>query len=284
MGSYCVKPIFQQKRFTNEQFLELIEKSKTGDEKATEDIISGCHGLILETTNEFYSEDSSFSKEDLYQEAIIAVIMSVNDYNPSSSAKFSTYVKKNIKWKLMRVLTETASDIRLPEYKQAEVNKMRKTARETGTEVKTLDFQIQICSLDTTAKSSDGDKSLTIGDLFQSDGPTVEESAEKNEVSTGILKVLNESFQFKPEYEKKEITEKEIERKKRILNNKREVIIKRFGLNGQEAKTLKEIGKELGLTQERVRQIEISVLSPSGRDRYSKDFLSGVTVYKNSIM
>ena len=239
---------------TKEEEIELAKLIERGDEQAKERMINSNLRLVVSISKRY--QGHGLSLLDLIQEGIIGLIRAVEKFDWRRGFKFSTYATWWIRQAVQRGVANKSRTIRLPvhiadrEQKMARAERLlapklgrQPTEEEIAKQAKLPLKQVRevrhaaraITSLD---KPLGADNEGRLGDLFASEGSEPEE-----ELTVSLEEdVLRRAVAQLPERE-------------------REVVKRRYGLNGErDPASLATIGRELGLTRERVRQIEASAL------------------------
>jgi RNA polymerase primary sigma factor len=239
---------------TKEEEIELAKLIERGDEQAKERMINSNLRLVVSIAKRY--QGHGLSLLDLIQEGIIGLIRAVEKFDWRRGFKFSTYATWWIRQAVQRGVANKSRTIRLPvhiadrEQKMARAERLlapklgrQPTEEEIAKQAKLPLKQVRevrhaaraITSLD---KPLGADNEGRFGDLFASEGAEPEE-----ELTVSLEEdVLRRAVAQLPDRE-------------------REVVKRRYGLNGErDPASLATIGRELGLTRERVRQIEASAL------------------------
>ena len=195
--------------------------------------------------------------QDLIEEGNLGLLRAVEGFDPSMNTRFSTYASYWIKQSIKRALVNTAKTIRIPAYMVELLAKWRRATAKLQDELGRAPTHEEVArSLDLPKKKLGIIKKAI---RVYNSAP----QAEQAETGWSLDEMLMDSHSKTPDTEMVEADD--LHHVLDLLDkmDKREatVLRMRFGLDDEEPKTLKEIGECLGLTRERVRQIESEALS-----------------------
>jgi RNA polymerase primary sigma factor len=257
---------------TKQQEIELAAKIKQGDRKARALMISSNLRLVVTIAQDY--ANLGLPLLDVISEGNIGLMIAVDRFDPSKGAKLSTYAAWWIRQSIKRALSNQGKTIRLPVHLGDKIAKVRRIALQMSEEIgreptdDELGEEIGIASgkvsqLKTVSiRPASLDAPISDDDLTEF-GETVEDEQTRTPFELLRDKDLHNDVDS--------LLEGLDDREKKIISQ-------RFGFDGGARKTLEEIGKKLGVSRERIRQLENIALSKLRRALSQKEDPIGLPV------
>ena len=245
-----LKQISEISLISVEEEIELAKKISKGDDEARKKMITANLRLVVKIAQDY--SNIGLSLLDLINEGNIGLMKAVERFDPSKGGKLSTYASWWIKQSIKRALANQSKTIRLPVHMVDRVTQIRritqqlseKLGREPSDEELAEEMKIPVsrithlksvskkpASLDSPINDEDG---TNLGDLVPDEKSTSPlEKLQSKSLVGDVDKVLST-----------------------LEPREADIIRLRFGLEGRDPKTLEEVGEQIGITRERVRQLQ----------------------------
>ena len=253
-----------------DQEREIAQKMADGDEEAKEMLINSNLRLVVSIAKKYMNRGLSLL--DLIQEGNIGLIKAVDKFDYTKGFKFSTYATWWIRQAITRAIADQARTIRIPVHMVETINKLTRVqrqlvqdlGREPTTEELAKEMGMEPAKIREIQKISQ--------DPISIDKPVGEEE------DSHLVDFISNDELAAPEEEVARILLKEdlIKALNSLTERERKVIELRFGLKDGIPMTLEQVGKKLGVTRERIRQIEAKAIRKLSRASSSKK-LEGYT-------
>ena len=260
-----LQEIGQFSLLTPQQEIELAGKIKKGDAAARERMINANLRLVVTIARDY--ANLGLPLLDLISEGNIGLTKAVERFDPTKGAKLSTYAMWWIKQSIKRALANQSKTIRVPVHLVDKVAKVRRVSLQMSDELgreptdQELGEEIGIDSDKITRLKSVGIRPTSL------DAPITDDDS----MEFGDVIGDNEAR-----------TPFELLRDKNLLGEvdgllgvldprEKKIILQRFGLDGGNPKTLEDVGKDFGITRERIRQLQNTALAKLRRALIQKE-------------
>jgi RNA polymerase primary sigma factor len=239
---------------TAAQEIELAKRIEKGDMEAKDRMINSNLRLVVSVARKYQGHGLTLG--DLVQEGMLGLIRAAEKFDWRRGFKFSTYATLWIRQSIQRGLENSSRTIRLPVHIAQRERKINRTERELATKLgreptedeiaEAVELPVdQVIEIRKAARpltsldqpiGEDGETSF--GDLITAQQPAVEDEVVQDAGTTAVQQAVSS-----------------------LPERERNVVQLRFGLGGEEPTPLRETGRRLGISAERVRQIEEDALA-----------------------
>ena len=239
---------------TAEEEVKFSRLALKGDESARKRMIESNLRLVVKIARRYMNRGLALL--DLIEEGNLGLIRAVEKFDPERGFRFSTYATWWIRQTIERALMNQTRTIRLPIHVIKEINVYLRAARELAQKLDREPSPEDVARhLDRPIE--DVKRMLGLNERIASADMPAERDSDRTVLDT----IPDEHNPDPAELLQDDDVQRHIEDWLAQLNDKqREVVERRFGLNGREIGTLEEVGNEIGVTRERVRQIQIEAL------------------------
>ncbi|MFN5319266.1 MAG: RNA polymerase sigma factor RpoD/SigA [Bacteroidia bacterium] len=255
---------------TAEEEVELARRIRQGDQAALEKLTKANLRFVVSVSKQY--QNQGLSLPDLINEGNLGLIKAAQRFDETRGFKFISYAVWWIRQSILQALAEQSRIVRLPLNKIGSINKINKAFSKLEQEYEREPSAEEIAELLELTENDVKESMKNSGRHISMDAPLVqgEESnmydvLRSNDSPSPESGLINDSLR------------KEIDRALSTLTSREADVIKYyFGLNGEHAMTLEEIGEKFDLTRERVRQIKekaIRRLKQTSRSKILKTYL-----------
>ncbi len=247
-----IKKLLQYKPLTPEEEKEIYERIKKGDRQALKRLIEGHIRFVIKYASRFVGYGVPF--EDLVEEGILGLIEAAKRFDPNRNVKFLSYAGWWIREAILNALHHGSRAVEIPRRMMHHYLKLKRKSRELRNRfgrtptveelARELDMDeekvgklMMIKNNDLSLSSQYRDEELTLGAIIPEQEEDVADRVFRKKLREKIMSAVDSLS----------------ERQAKILKL-------RFGLEDGVPRTLEEVGKAMGLSKERVRQLEMKAL------------------------
>jgi RNA polymerase primary sigma factor len=237
---------------THKEEISLSKAAEAGDDRARKRLVEKNLRLVVSVAKRYRGMGLPF--EDLIQEGNVGLMRAVEKFDPDRGWRFSTYATWWIRQAVQRAVADKGRTIRVPVHMGDKIRKMARAYNELSAQLTreptdeevarklewTVDEVLDVKSAmpDATSLnqplSSDGDGSSELGELIEDERAAEVAGVVIGDIELGSLKEAVE----------------------RLPDRHQHVLIRRYGLGDRDTATLAELSDELGISRERVRQLQ----------------------------
>ncbi len=255
---------------TPDEEVELAKRIKEGDQIALEKLTKANLRFVVSVAKQYQNQGLSLG--DLINEGNLGLIKAAQRFDETRGFKFISYAVWWIRQSILQALAEQSRIVRLPLNRVGSLNKISKTFSELEQKFEREPSPEELADVLEVTTAEVVDTMKISGRHVSMDAPFVQ--GEEN----SLLDVLENDGEEKPDHSlMTDSLRREVQRALSTLTQREsDVIALYFGLNGEHAMTLEEIGEKFNLTRERVRQIKekaIRRLRHTSRSKALKPYL-----------
>ncbi len=249
-----LRDISQAKLLTRQEEIDLAARSKKGDREARDQMIRSNLRLVVKIALAY--EGNGLPLLDLISEGNIGLIRAVDRFDPLKGAKFSAYGAFWIRQAITQALASQSKAIRLPTYVLGKLGRMNRAASRLEEELGRVPTDDELA-----AEVGMAPRRVTQMRMAAIRPASLDAQIEGEEIGNYADTIADERAESPSERLDGTARTLIVREIVQTLDEREQVILRlRFGLDGEPPKTLDEIGKKLGFSSERIRQLQNDAL------------------------
>jgi RNA polymerase primary sigma factor len=243
--------IGQGQLLTHEEEIDLSRRAKEGDKRARQRLIEKNLRLVVSVAKKYRGYGLPF--EDLIQEVNIGLMKAVEKYDPERGYRFSTYATWWIRQAVQRAVADKGRTIRVPVHMTEKIRKMARAYNELSGELEREPTDEEVAERLDWKVGDVRDVKGAMPDATSLNQPLGSE-ADSSEVGEFVE---DERASDTPGAVMREMETAGLEKAvERLPERHRYVLVRRYGLDEQDPATLARLSDELGVSRERIRQLQ----------------------------